>query len=116
MRGVFLVLGAVLAFGLLAVADDGSVAWPVQNSGTVIQPMYERCPPGTIYHCETICIWWHQDIDPMCVNLCEVLWWWCFSCVQSCIGGCPVVWMCLEYRTVCSCVSDIPQGLDPGMY
>jgi len=33
MRGVFLVVGAALAFGLLAVADDGSVAWPCVRAG-----------------------------------------------------------------------------------
>lgn len=116
MRATLLVLGLVLAVGATGLADNGSVPWPIQPSGGASQPKYELCPPGTVYHCEEICVWWYQDVDPMCVNMCEFLWWWCPPCIQSCIAGCPSVWMCLQTTTVCSCVPDIPYGLDPAVY
>ncbi len=116
MRATALGLALVLAVGVLGLAGDGSVAWPTRNPDGIVQLMYELCPPGTAYHCEEVCVWWYQNVDPRCVNLCEFLWWWCSPCLQGCIAGCPSVWMCLQTRIVCSCVSDVPYGLDPMIY
>lgn len=116
MRSLLFILGLVIVVGLIGAASDGSVAWPGQSSDQVAQLASELCPPGTVYHCEEVCVWWYQDTDPRCVNLCELLLWWCYPCLQLCIRGCPTVWMCLQTRVVCSCVSDIPYGIEPIAY
>lgn len=66
MRATVFMLGLVVAFGLVALADDGSVAWPGAGSGGIeafqpssdlelIEPGFEEEPNGLNWRCFIQC-------------------------------------------------------------
>lgn len=118
--------GFLLSPGFIAAAERSNIAPTDLARGRwallfVVVPGRPACEDairwlGQVRHCKEVCVWWHQDVDPMCVNMCEFPWWWCPPCIHSCIAGCPIVWMCLQTSVVCSCVSAIPYGFEPVAY
>jgi len=86
MRAVFLVLGAVLAFGLLPVAGDGSVAWPVADDGSVASTTQWSCGrtpyqqgdgflSGVETYCYVLDCWCASPILLCCAYWCWTGWW-----------------------------------------
>lgn len=99
MRAVFLVLGAVLAFGLLAVAEDGSVEWPGTvadrvASCTTCTMSLQSSPPRD---------WWCWYVSRCGVDL---TWWYICCYAEHCVRFIilPVIGpICLEWRTLYTC-------------
>ncbi len=86
MRAVLLVLGAVLALGLLAVADDGSVPWPADA-----ESMKEGAEDVTSTSGTAI-----EAVDPVCykaclASCCAAFWWQPWKCFTVCPGFCSLV-------------------------
>jgi len=99
MRAVFLVLGAVLAFGLLPVAEDGSVEWPGTvadrvASCTTCTMSLQSSPPRE---------WWCWYVSRCGVDL---TWWYIGCYAEHCVRFIilPVIGpICLEWRTLYAC-------------
>jgi len=105
MRGVFLVVGAALAVGLLAVADDGSVGWPSGDDGSVVWPS----PPG--------------EAGPQQIDVISCAFWCTLEgCTMypgtlltcTCSGGrvCCSYWRCLQnpwwmFWKPCGCGTEV---------
>jgi len=80
MRAVLLVLGAMLALGLIAVADDGSVAWP-SATGEHVEPeryvdlvdcwITEFPDEWRIFCIEYVCV--EERLDELCLTACMVV-------------------------------------------